>query len=63
MKMTIVMVTHDVGFVNSYTDSVVCINKTIKSTKHNLECVPEFLSTKLYGYDVKIIEHNHERKN
>jgi zinc transport system ATP-binding protein len=59
MGMTIVMVTHDIGFVNSYTDRVICINQSIKAKNHNLECLSEPFSTKFYGYSIKMIEHNH----
>jgi zinc transport system ATP-binding protein len=59
LDMTILIVTHDLGFVNSYTDEVICINKTIGSEKHNLKCPPEFFSSSLYGYDIKMVEHNH----
>ena len=59
MGMTIIMVTHDIGFVNSYTDRVICINHSIKAKNHNLECLSEPFSTKFYGYSIKMIEHNH----
>jgi zinc transport system ATP-binding protein len=59
MGMTIIMVTHDIGFVNSYTDRAICINRSIKANNHNLECLSEPFSTKFYGYSIKMIKHNH----
>ncbi len=61
LKMTILMVTHDIGFVNAYTDEVICINRNIKSTKHDLKCLSELSNNHLYNYDIKVIKHDHRR--
>jgi zinc transport system ATP-binding protein len=55
--LTIVMVTHDVGFVSSNVKSVVCVNRDV--VVHPTSEVSGELICDLYGSDVRLIRHDH----
>ncbi len=59
-NMTVLMVTHDIGFVIDFSDGVFCINQTMLSHKicDNFQISREFFD-KLYGYGVRPIVHRH----
>ncbi|HHO47197.1 MAG TPA: ABC transporter ATP-binding protein [Desulfobacteraceae bacterium] len=56
-KMTILIVSHDIGFVNHHISSVVCVNQrvhvhpTSQLAGHNI--------IDLYGHDMSLIRHDH----
>ncbi len=52
-KMTVVIVTHDIGVVSDYVDRIVCLNRRIHY------CGPPDLSeiARTYGHPVKLIDH------
>ncbi len=58
-KLTIIMSSHDVGFISEYADSIVCINRELvphdKSAKV-LSCTEIF---ELYGPKIGMVEHHH----
>ncbi|HBJ81177.1 metal ABC transporter ATP-binding protein [Pseudothermotoga sp.] len=62
--MTVLMVSHDIGFVMDFSDGVFCINQ--KMLEHDL-CENSLISReffeKLYGYKVKPIIHDHGDKD
>jgi len=59
LNITIIMVSHDVGFVFEYADTVVCVNKRVHlHTKHEDKLSKDFFN-RLYGYDVKFVDHRH----
>ncbi len=56
-KMTVVMVSHDLGFVSQFVQTVVCV-------KHNVEVHPTSEITgemiqAIYGGDVRMVRHDH----
>ncbi len=56
-EMTIVVVSHDVGFVSSYVSEVACVNRRLES-----HCVGDLdLANleKLYGMPVRAVHHHH----
>ncbi len=57
--VTVIVVTHDVGFVSEYSDSILCINKKLVVHATDISELPERFFTKLYGYGVKTVVHNH----
>lgn len=62
--MTVLMVTHDIGFVADFSDGVFCVNQTILSHQicENSHLSREFFD-KLYGYGVRPIIHKHGEAN
>ena len=60
-KITIIVVTHDIGFISQYITKVACINRT-------LVCHPTSQLTgetieNLYGTHVHMVHHHHEGEN
>ncbi len=60
MGMTVLMVTHDVGFVSEYSDGILCINRKLVVHAKDVSELPKSFFTKLYGYPVKTVIHDHE---
>jgi zinc transport system ATP-binding protein len=56
-RMTIVVVSHDVGFISRYVDRVACLNRTLLC-HHTAEISGKVIS-ELYGSDVRMVEHAH----
>ncbi len=56
-RFTIVMVSHDVGFVSRRVKSVICVRKTLQIHPVS-ELTGEALQT-IYGLDVNVIRHDH----
>jgi zinc transport system ATP-binding protein len=57
-RMSIVIVSHDVGFVSSNINTVVCVNHQVQVHKAE-NITPEAISN-IYGYQVKMIDHSHD---
>lgn len=55
-RMTIVMVTHDAGFVAPFIKSVVCVNQ--KVVMHPTHAVTGDIISELYGGDVRYVSHS-----
>ncbi len=57
-RMSILIVSHDVGFVSSDINTVVCVNHQVMV--HNAaDITPESISN-IYGYHVKMVDHSHD---
>lgn len=56
-RLTIVMVTHDMGFVSTLVNRVVCVNRTVQIHPTS-DLTGEFICN-LYGSDVSMIRHDH----
>ncbi|MEZ5357345.1 MAG: ABC transporter ATP-binding protein [Candidatus Zixiibacteriota bacterium] len=54
--LTIVMVTHDIGFVAPFINSVLCVNK--KVAMHPTRQITGKIISELYGNDVQFISHD-----
>ncbi|MCZ6526279.1 MAG: ABC transporter ATP-binding protein [Gammaproteobacteria bacterium] len=55
--MTIIMVSHDIGFISGYVDRVGCLNRTLVC--HNTEDISGKIIDELYGAPMKMIDHAH----
>ena len=60
MGITVLMVTHDVGFVSEYSDGILCINRKLVVHARDVKELPNRFFDKLYGYGVKTVIHRHE---
>lgn len=63
-KMTLVLVTHDVGVMTNYVTDVACLNKQIHfhgNTKEFEESSSENMSA-FYGHHVHVIHHDHDHE-
>lgn len=56
-KLTIVLVSHDFGFVSQLVHRVICVNRTV--TSHTVEALTGETFHKLYGHPVAHIHHHH----
>ncbi len=56
-RMTIIVVSHDVGFVSRYVDRVACLNRTLIC--HQTAAIDGRTISELYGSDVRMVEHEH----
>ena len=55
--ITVVVVSHDLGFVSQYVQSVVCVNRRV--VVHPTTAVTGEVISALYGSDVRMVRHNH----
>ena len=56
-RLTIVVVSHDIGFISSYVSRVACLNRTLVC--HHTEAIDGNLINDLYGEHVHMISHDH----
>jgi len=56
-RLTIVMVSHDIGFVATVVQSVICVNRTV--AVHPTSTLNGRLIHELYGSDVSMVRHDH----
>ncbi|MBS1269616.1 MAG: High-affinity zinc uptake system ATP-binding protein ZnuC [Gammaproteobacteria bacterium] len=56
-RMTIVVVSHDIGFISRYVDRVACLNKTLIC--HDTADIDGRIVQELYGADVQMVAHQH----
>lgn len=56
-RMTIVVVSHDIGFISKYVDRVACLNKTLIC--HDTADIDGRTIQELYGADVQMVAHRH----
>ncbi len=55
-EMTIMLVTHDLGFVSRQVNKILCVN--VKARLHHSQEVTEEMIRGLFGYDAKFVEHH-----
>ncbi|MFH0911639.1 MAG: ABC transporter ATP-binding protein [Planctomycetota bacterium] len=55
--LTIVMVSHDLGFVSSFVKTVICVNRSV--VVHPTSDIDGALIRDLYGGDVRLVRHDH----
>lgn len=58
--ITVVIVSHDIGFVTRYVRTVVCVNRTVQ-THHTHEITGEFIR-QVYGSEMQMVCHDHYKK-
>lgn len=56
-RMTIILVSHDVGFISQYVNRVACLNRTLVC--HETSCINGQVIDELYGTHVHMVEHVH----
>ncbi|MDQ5986954.1 MAG: zinc transport system ATP-binding protein znuC [Syntrophus sp. SKADARSKE-3] len=56
--ITVVVVSHDLGFVSQYVEQVICVNRRVMV--HPTTAVTGDLISCVYGSDVRMVRHNHE---
>lgn len=57
-RLTVVLVSHDVGFVAQQVKTVVCVNRAVHV--HGAEAITGDSIRALYGHDVQLVHHRHE---
>ena len=55
--ITVVIVSHDIGFVTHYVRTVVCVHRTVQ-THHTHQITGEFIR-EIYGGEVRMVCHDH----
>ncbi|MBI9106246.1 MAG: metal ABC transporter ATP-binding protein [Spirochaetales bacterium] len=55
---TIILVTHDLGFVNEFTNRVLCVNRTVR--EHPVDELDDQVITAAYGSRMKVVRHDHD---
>jgi len=56
-RMTILMVSHDLGFVSQIVQSVICVNRSV--VVHPTSDVTGKVIQDLYGGDYRMVRHDH----
>jgi len=56
-EVTVVAVSHDLGFVSQYVESVICVNRRVMV--HPTSAVTGETINALYGTDVRMVHHRH----
>ncbi len=56
-QMTVVLVSHDLGFVSSYVQRVVCVNRRI--VVHPVHDITGEVIREVYGSDIHMVRHDH----
>lgn len=56
-RMTIIVVSHDIGFISGYVERVACLNRTLVC--HDTEAIDGQIVQELYGSDVHMVAHHH----
>jgi zinc transport system ATP-binding protein len=57
-RMTIMVVSHDVGFISRYVSRVACLARTLMC--HHTSAIDGKIINELYGMDVRMVEHLHQ---
>lgn len=57
-KVTVVLVSHDVGFVSKFVKTVVCVNRSVHV--HSSGDLDSEAIIRLYGRDVRLLHHDHD---
>ncbi len=57
-ELTVVVVTHDISFVSSYVDKVVCVNRQVRI--HPTSEIDENIIHDMYGEHVHMVRHDQE---
>ncbi len=56
-RLTIVMVSHDVGFVTNFVRTAVCVNRTVQV--HATDKLTGEMIAEVYGHAVRMVRHGH----
>jgi zinc transport system ATP-binding protein len=56
-RLTILVVSHDIGFISSYVGRVACVNRTLIC--HRTDAIDGQIIRDLYGESVRMVAHRH----
>jgi zinc transport system ATP-binding protein len=56
-RITVLMVSHDLGFVSSFVKTVICVNRQVKV--HPTSEISGRIISEIYGEDVLMVRHDH----
>ena len=56
-RLTIVLVTHDLGFVSTFVSHVICVNRRV--SVHPTSEVTGAIISEIYGRDMRLVRHDH----
>jgi zinc transport system ATP-binding protein len=56
-RITVLLVSHDLGFVSSFVKTVICVNREVKV--HPTSAVNGRIISEIYGGDVRMVRHDH----
>jgi zinc transport system ATP-binding protein len=61
-KMSLLMVTHDIGVVTSYVDQVACLNRKLyfHGRSHEFKQKQQEILLAAYGHEIQLVHHDHE---
>jgi zinc transport system ATP-binding protein len=59
-RLTILLVSHDIGFISRYVERVACLNQTLVC--HRTEAISGEIIQNLYGTPMHLIQHNRAHK-
>jgi zinc transport system ATP-binding protein len=59
-RMTIIVVSHDIGFISQYVQRVACLNRTLVC--HQTDDITGEVIAQLYGTPVRLIDHGHAQR-
>ncbi len=54
-ELTVILVSHDLGFVSKYVDTVVCVNKTVQT--HPKNALTGAVIQELFGSHIELVHH------
>ncbi|MBI5865972.1 MAG: ABC transporter ATP-binding protein [Planctomycetes bacterium] len=54
-RLTIVLVSHDLGFVSKYVKTAICVNRTVHT--HEMSRLTGDVIRNLYGREIRLVEH------
>jgi zinc transport system ATP-binding protein len=57
-RLTVITVTHELGFVSRRVDRVLCVNRTVKL--HPTSEITGEIIQEIYGSDLRIVRHDHQ---
>jgi zinc transport system ATP-binding protein len=57
-RLTVLTVTHELGFVSSRVDRVLCVNRTVKL--HPTSEITGEIIREIYGSDLRMVRHDHQ---
>jgi len=56
-RMTVIVVSHDIGFISSYVNRVACLNRTLEI--HPTAEINKEVLDRMYGAGISLIDHDH----
>jgi zinc transport system ATP-binding protein len=58
-RLTIVLVSHDLGYVSKYVKTAICVNRTVHT--HQMSQLTDDVIRNLYGREIRLVEHGPPR--